>query len=120
MTSVHREDINMKRLISMLMMCVWLCACDSRPPVFVDFEALQPNDVFTSSRSETQISIQALETIKIHSLQVNRGHCSLIHSHIPHAELHYGQKVSAVVACEELDIREITVNTDQGMFRFNF
>ena len=110
----------MKRLISMVMMCAWLCGCDSQPPVFVDFEELQPNNFFSSSTPKTQISIQALETIKIYSLQVNRGHCPMIHSRIPHAVLQYGQKASAIVACEELDIREITVNTDQGVFTFNF
>lgn len=115
----------MKKMISYALISGLLCACDSTntPPVFIDLEANETAILpfsNTSAPSTTVITLQALSTVDLYSIQINRGECPLFKGQSPSSHLEYGQKIQVSAHCDVLDIREITVNSRDGNFIFNF
>lgn len=67
------------------------------------------------------IHIQStVDQVRINRVSINRGNCPISFGVYQNPNLKFGQVMKAVLGCDMEQVREVTVDTDQGEFTFNF
>lgn len=115
----------MKKIVSTLCVLWGLSACSSQSaPIAVNLEVKEnPAHQYFSYESMYQsiIEIQStVDQVQVNKVLINRGNCPISYWLYKNPNLKFGYAMQAVLSCDMDQIREVTVETDQGEFTFNF
>jgi hypothetical protein len=117
----------MKKIFGILYMLWGLSACSTHQsaPISVNIN-LEENPAYQyqgeyAALYYSYIHIQStVDQISINRVSINRGNCPISFWVYKNPNLKFGQEMKAVLRCDMEQVREVTVETDQGEFTFNF
>lgn len=117
----------MKKIASILCIIWGLSACrlDQSAPVSVNIN-FDENPAYEyqgqyAPMFYSHIHIQStVDQVRINRVSINRGNCPISFWVYKNPNLKFGQEMKAVLRCDMEQVREVTVDTDQGEFTFNF
>ena len=100
------------------------CGLNQPAPITVNIEVKEnPAHQYFSYASMYQsiIEIQStVDQVQVNRVLINRGNCPISHWRQKNPNLKFGNAMQAVLSCDMEQVREVTVDTDQGEFTFNF
>ncbi|WP_026471595.1 hypothetical protein [Alkanindiges illinoisensis] len=69
----------------------------------------------------TYVHIRAIEdSVKVTDASINRGNCKVSHWFSHPDPLPYGQEIKGQLSCDQDNVKEVSVTTDQDTYTFNF
>lgn len=114
----------MVKLLLSTLFLFGLTACSASPkaPVELSFSTEPaPNNYYTFPYV-SYLNVQAVaDAVHVKKIIVNKGNCPIYawsgNGRNPH--LKFGQSLQASLKCQDTQVKEVTVETDQGDFTFN-